>query len=234
MKKGSLYLIPVALAPEGTRQVAGIALPYVTTIRHYIVENIRTARRFLKSVDKSISIDDCQFLELDKHADYSFDEKFLKHALNGVDIGLLSEAGCPAVADPGGQVVAAAHRLGIQVKPIVGPSSIIMGLMGSGFTGQSFTFHGYVPIDNKERRALVMQMERDVNRGYTQVFMETPYRNTKLFLDLLEWLHPETLLCIASNITGSNEQIHTRPVKEWKNIRPNLKKVPAVFLIGSF
>src|SRR5690554_666684 len=177
MKKGSLYLIPVALAPEGTRQVAGIALPYVTTIRHYIVENIRTARRFLKSVDKSISIDDCQFLELDKHADYSFDEKFLKHALNGVDIGLLSEAGCPAVADPGGQVVAAAHRLGIQVKPIVGPSSIIMGLMGSGFTGQSFTFHGYVPIDNKERRALVMQMERDVNRGYTQVFMETPYRN---------------------------------------------------------
>lgn len=234
MKKGSLYLIPVALAPEGTRQVADIALPYVSTIRHYIVENIRTARRFLKAVDKTISIDECQFLELDKHSDYSFDESFLKHASSGHDIGVLSEAGCPAVADPGSQVVAAAHRLGIEIKPIFGPNSIIMALMGSGFTGQSFTFHGYVPIDNKERRSLVMQMERDVKRGYTQIFMETPYRNTKLFIDLLEWLHPDTQLCIASNITGSNEQIHTRLIKEWKSIKPNLKKVPAVFLLGSF
>jgi len=233
MKKGTLYLIPVPLAPEGLRSTAAVAAPYIAQIRHFIVENIRTTRRFLRAVDPQFPIDDSLFAEMDKHAGYAFDERFLEHALQGADIGVLSEAGCPAVADPGHQAVAAAHAMGIPVKPLPGPSSIIMALMGSGFPGQHFSFHGYLPMDNAQRKMLLLQMEREAEKGHTHIFMETPFRNAKLFEDVLTWLRPETELCLATNLTGSNEQIHTRKVREWKKVRPDLKKVPAVFVLGN-
>lgn len=233
MNKGTLYLIPVPLAPEGTRQTAAIAAPYLTEIRHFVVENLRTARRFLRAVDSQFPIDECQFAEMDKHADYAFDEHFLDHALAGHHIGVLSEAGCPAVADPGNQVVAWAHQHGITVRPLPGPNSMIMALMASGFSGQAFTFHGYMPMDTKQRKSMLLQMERDAKRGHTHIFMDTPFRNPKLFADLIDWLQPATEVCIASNITATNEQIHTRTIHNWKSIKPNLKKIPAVFLIGA-
>ncbi len=233
MKKGVLYLIPVPLAPEGTRQTAQTALPYLAEIRHFIVEDIRSARRFLRAADSEFPIDSCEFVEMDKHSGYSFDERFLNHAVQGHSIGVLSEAGCPAVADPGSYAVAAAHEQGITVRPIPGPNSMILALMGSGFPGQVFTFHGYIPIELKDRKNFILQMEREAAQGHTQIFMDTPYRNHKLFMELTEWLRPETALCIASNLTASNEQIHTRKVKDWRKVKPNLKKVPAVFLLGT-
>lgn len=233
MKKGTLYLIPVPLAPEGLKQTASIAAPHIAHIRHFIVENIRSARRFLRAVDPEFPIDDSQFIEMDKHAGYAFDERFMKHAEEGSDIGVLSEAGCPAVADPGHQAVSAAHAAGIIVKPLPGPNSMIMALMASGFPGQTFTFHGYMPLDAQQRKSLILQMERDAAKGHTQIFMDTPFRNAKLHEDLMTWLRPEAELCIATNITGSNEQIHTRKVKEWRKLKPDLKKVPAVFVLGN-
>ena len=231
-KKGIIYLIPTPLAPEGQKQTALIAQPLVANIRHFIVENIRTARRFLKAVDGEFPIDDCIFLEMNKHDDFKFDEMFLQYAVNGHDIGILSEAGCPAIADPGAKVVAEAHIWGIKVKPLVGPNSMILALMASGFTGQSFSFHGYLPIDSKERKSFILQMERSVENGTTNIFMETPYRNDKLLEDLIKWLKPTSELCIASNITASNEQIHTRLMADWKKRQPKLNKIPAVFILG--
>lgn len=233
MKKGVLYLIPVPLAPEGLRQTAAVSSPYIAHIRHFIVENTRSARRFLRAVDPEFPIDDSVFEEMDKHEGYSFDEKVFKYASEGFDIGLLSEAGCPAVADPGHNVVAQAHIHGIIVKPLPGPNSMIMALMGSGFPGQKFSFHGYLPLDNNQRKNLILYMEREGALGHTQIFMDTPFRNAKIYDDLLTWLKPDTELCLASNITGSNEQIHTRTVKEWKKLRPDLKKIPVVFVIGN-
>ncbi|MCO5247558.1 MAG: SAM-dependent methyltransferase [Chitinophagales bacterium] len=231
-KKGIIYLVPTPLSPEGIRQTAAIAQPVISHIRYFIVENIRTARRFLKAVDADFPIDDSVFLEMDKHDDFEFDEMFLQHAVEGKYIGVLSEAGCPAVADPGSKVVAAAHLWGITIKPLVGPNSMLMALMSSGFTGQNFTFHGYLPIETKERRNLILQIERGAEKGQTHIFMETPYRNNKLFEDLINWLKPTTELCIASNITASNEQIHTRLIADWKKRKPNLKKIPVVFVMG--
>ncbi|MCZ2394832.1 MAG: SAM-dependent methyltransferase [Chitinophagales bacterium] len=233
MKKGILYLIPVPLAPEGLRQTATIAAPLIAQIRYFIVENIRTARRFLRAVDNEFPIDDCVFEEMDKHSGYSFSESFLKHAIDGHHIGVLSEAGCPAVADPGHQVVALAHQRGITIKPLPGPNSMIMALMASGFSGQNFSFYGYMPLDVQQRRTLLLKMEKEASQGYTNIFMDTPFRNAKLLEDMLNWLRPETEICIASNITGSNEQIHTRTIKDWKKVKPDLKKIPAVFVIGS-
>ena len=233
MKKGTLYLIPVPLAPEGMKTTATVATTVLAQIRYFIVENIRTARRYLRAFDNTFPIDECTFVEMDKHAGYTFDERFLQHASEGNDIGVMSEAGCPAVADPGHQAVSAAHKRGIPVKPLPGPNAMLMALMASGFPGQTFSFHGYMPMDVAEKRSLIIQMEREAQKGHTHIFMDTPFRNEKLFQDLLTWLKPDTELSIASNLTASNEQIHTRPIKEWKKIKPNLKKVPAVFLIGN-
>jgi 16S rRNA (cytidine1402-2'-O)-methyltransferase len=233
MKNGVLYLIPVPLAPEGLRQTATISLPHIAHIRHFIVENTRSARRFLRAVDSEFPIDETVFEEMDKHSKYSFDENIFKYAQEGFDIGLLSEAGCPAVADPGHHVVAAAHSHGIIVQPLPGPNSMIMALMASGFPGQKFTFHGYLPLDNNQRRNLILYMEREADTGHTHIFMDTPFRNAKIYDDLLTWLKPKTELCVASNITGSNEQIHTRTVEDWKKLKPDLKKIPIVFIIGN-
>jgi len=232
MKNGALYLIPLPLAPEGNRQAAAIAGPVIRHIRHFIVENIRTARRFLRAVDPEFPIDDCQFTEMDKHASYAFDIQALSVAKTGQDVGVMSEAGCPAIADPGFQAVAAAHHMKIKVIPLPGPNAMLMALMASGFSGQNFSFHGYVPLEPDKRKALLQTVERLARNGQSQVFMETPFRNQKLLEDICKWLQPDTALCIASNISASNEIIRTMSVSHWSQHKPDLNKIPTVFVIG--
>lgn len=229
----SLYLIPVTLGdtehrrvlPEYNREV-------IRQIRHFIVENIRTARRFLKKAEPSIVIDDLTFYELNKHTSPEQAAGYLAALAAGESVGVISEAGCPAIADPGADVVAIAQRKGYPVVPLVGPSSILMSLMASGFNGQSFAFHGYLPIDAAERTAMIKKLEgRIYAERQTQLFIETPYRNAKLVEELIRTCRPSTKLCIASNITCEDEYIRTRPVKEWAGKIPDLAKKPTIFLL---
>lgn len=231
--QASLYLIPVTLGDTELRRV----LPEynrdkILGIRHFIVENVRTARRFLKKVDPSIVIDELTFYELNKHTSPEQVAGYLQPLGKGEDMGVISEAGCPAVADPGADVVAIAQRKNYPVVPLVGPSSIILSVMASGFNGQSFAFHGYLPIDTAERMAAIKKLEgRIYSENQTQLFIETPYRNHKLVDELIRTCRPSTRLCIASNITCEDEYIHTRPVKEWAGKVPDLSKKPTIFLI---
>jgi len=229
----SLFLVPVTLGDTDHRR----ALPeynreVIMWIRHFIVENVRTARRFLKKTDPSIAIGDIEFYELNKHTSPEDIAGYLAPLSKGEPVALLSEAGCPAVADPGSDIVAIAQSRGFRVVPLVGPSSILLALMGSGFNGQSFAFHGYLPIDAKERMKAVKRMEERVyGEHQTQIFIETPYRNNRLIEELLRICHPQTRLCIASNITCGDEYIRTRNIKEWKGRLPDLTKKPAIFLL---
>lgn len=231
--QASLYLIPVTLGDTELRRV----LPEynrdkISGIRHFIVENVRTARRFLKKVDPSIVIDELTFYELNKHTSPEQVAGYLQPLGKGEDMGVISEAGCPAVADPGADVVAIAQRKNYPVVPLVGPSSIILSVMASGFNGQSFAFHGYLPIDTAERTTTIKKLEgRIYSENQTQLFIETPYRNHKLVDELIRTCRPSTRLCIASNITCEDEYIHTRPVKEWAGKVPDLSKKPTIFLI---
>lgn len=229
----SLFLIPVTLGETDHRRV----LPdynrdIIVTIRHFIVENIRTARRFLKKADPSILIDELTFYELNKHTTPEQVAGYLAPLEKGDNVGIISEAGCPAIADPGADVVAIAQRKNYPVIPLVGPSSILLALMGSGFNGQSFAFHGYLPIDASERTQMIKKLEgRIYGENQTQIFIETPYRNNKLAEELLRTCRPSTRLCIASDITCEYEYIHTRTIKEWKGKLPDLNKKPTIFLI---
>ena len=228
--RASLFLIPVTLGDTEHRRV----LPeynrdVILSIRHFIVENVRTARRFLKKVEPGIVIDDLTFYELNKHTSPEQVAAYLAPLAKGESVGVISEAGCPAIADPGADVVAIAQRKDYPVVPLVGPSSI---LMGSGFNGQSFAFHGYLPIDASERTNTIKKLEgRIYSEHQTQLFIETPYRNNKLAEELIRTCRPSTKLCIASNITCEDEYIHTRPVKEWAGKVPDLSKKPTIFLI---
>lgn len=203
-------------------------------IRHFIVEEIRTARRFLRQVDRTFPIDDSEFYEMGKHADAQRFATYLKALEEGHPVGVISEAGCPAVADPGADVVAIAQRKGLKVVPLVGPSSMIMAVMGSGLNGQSFAFNGYLPVDASDRAKRLKALEaRAWNEQQTQLFIETPYRNKKMFDTLLATLRPQTRMCIAAGITTAQEYIHTHTIQEWKKkTLPDLSKVPAIFLIG--
>lgn len=229
-----LYLIPTTLGenwsyiPEDVRHIA-------RSTHVFIVENLRSARRHLRKLGNSMEFDtEVDFFELNKH-ETNIEELFnfiQKHKQTGNCIGLLSEAGNPCIADPGTLAVEMCHQLGIEVKPMVGPSSILMCLIASGFNGQQFTFHGYLPIDKKEKRNKIKDLEKNLNQtGYTQLFMETPYRNEQLLEELINSLHPDTHLCIAADIGEASEFIQTRKVNKWKN-HPNLHKRPAVFAIG--
>ena len=229
-----LYLIPTTLGenwsyiPEDVRHIA-------RSTRVFIVENLRSARRHLRKLGNSMEFDtEVDFFELNKH-ETNIEELFnfiQKHKQTGNRIGLLSEAGNPCIADPGNLAVEMCHQLGVEVKPMVGPSSILMCLIASGFNGQQFTFHGYLPIDKKEKRNKIKDLEKKLNQtGYTQLFMETPYRNEQLLEELIHTLHSDTHLCIAADIGEVNEFIQTRRVNKWKN-HPNLHKRPAVFAIG--
>ena len=231
--QASLFLIPVTLGDTELRRV----LPdynrdVILGIRHFIVENVRTARRFLKKVEPSIVIDDLVFYELNKHTSPEQVSGYLKPLAAGEPVGVISEAGCPAVADPGADVVALAQRKGYPVVPLVGPSSILLAVMASGFNGQSFAFHGYLPIEAGERMAAIKRLEgRIYSENQTQLFIETPYRNRKLAEELIKLCRPSTKLCIASNLTCADEFVRTRPVKEWAGKLPDLDKKPTIFLI---
>lgn len=229
----SLFLIPVTLGdtehrrvlPEYNREV-------ILQINHFIVENIRTARRFLKKTEPSIVIDNLTFYELNKHTSAEQLTGYLTPLAKGEHVGVISEAGCPAIADPGADIVAIAQRKKYPVVPLVGPSSILMSLMASGFNGQSFAFHGYLPIDNQERIQVIKKLEgRIYTEHQTQLFIETPYRNNKMLEDIIRTCRPSTKLCIASDITCEDEYIHTRPVKEWIGKFPDLNKKPTIFLL---
>ena len=231
----TLFLIPVELGDTPQERVLpAYNREVILGIRHFIVEEVRSARRFLKRVDKDIDIDALTFYPMGKHADASLFANYLKPLEAGEDMGVISEAGCPAVADPGADVVAIAQRKGFKVVPLVGPSSMIMAVMASGLNGQSFAFNGYLPIDPADRERRLRQLEtRVVQEHQTQLFIETPYRNEKLFKTLCQVLRPQTRLCIAAGITTADEWIRTLTVAEWRRTTlPDLSKIPAIFLFG--
>ncbi len=229
-----LYLVPNVLSEGSWKNVLpSKVLPVLTETRYFIVENVRTARRFMKQVNSEINIDECTFYEINKRTKQSEIPSFLKPISEGYDVAVISEAGCPGVADPGAEVVKVAHQKGIQVVPLVGPSSILLALMASGFNGQDFAFKGYLPVKPGERTKEISVLEKRVNtQGQTQIFIETPYRNNQLIADLLKTCAPETLLCIAANLTGETEMVVTKTINQWKSEVPNLHKQPVIFLIG--
>ena len=227
--------MPVALGDTDLHNVLpDINFTIVRQIRYFVVENIRSARRFLKKCDRSIDIDSLTFFTLDEHTDPQDIPAMLEPAARGYDIGVISEAGCPAVADPGADLVAIAQQKNIKVMPLVGPSSILMGLMGSGFNGQSFAFHGYLPIEAKARTAAFRDMERNIrNHRQTQIFIATPYRNNRLIAEMSEKLPRDLLLCVASDISGARESIITLPVAKWRSKNYDYSKIPTIFLLFS-
>ena len=205
----------------------------ILQIKHFIVEDIRSARRFLKKVDKDIDIDTLTFYPLNKHTSAEAISGYLNPLQEGFSMGVISEAGCPAVADPGADVVAIAQRRNLKVVPLVGPSSIILSVMASGFNGQSFAFNGYLPIEAGERAKKIKMLEQRIyNEHQTQLFIETPYRNNKMVEEILHQCRPQTKLCIAANITCEGEFIRTRTIGEWKQAKvPDLSKIPCIFLL---
>jgi len=234
LDKGKLYLIPTILG-EGTQETT-LPSPILKAIKEidiFIVENLRTARRHIKKIDREKNIDTTTFYSYGKHDTLNLEQDFLPHILSGQDVGLLSEAGLPCVADPGSEIVAYAHDFQIDVVPFVGPSSILLALMASGLNGQNFAFTGYLPIDKSERTKTIRQLEKLIKKtGQTQIFMETPYRNNQLIEALLKTCSNNTKLCIASDITLSTENIKTQTIDEWKQTDINIHKKPAIFLIG--
>ena len=231
--EAALYLLPVTL---GDTPLGNVLPQYnseiIAGIRHFIVEDVRSARRFLRKVDPAFDIDGSQFFELNKHTSPQDVAGFLRPLHDGKPMGVISEAGCPAVADPGADVVAIAQRKGLKVVPLVGPSSIILSVMASGFNGQSFAFHGYLPIEQGERTKRIKMLEqRSYVENQTQLFIETPYRNRRLLEELIQTCRPQTRLCIACNVTCDDEYICTKSMKEWKGHLPDLEKRPCIFLI---
>lgn len=232
--QGKVILIPTTLGDNDPYQVLPSEIKTVVTdLKYFIVENIRTTRRFLKKMNRDIVIDDLIFFELNKHTDRTQIAEYLEPVQQGHDIGIISEAGCPGVADPGADVVEIAHQLGLSVKPLVGPSSILMSLMASGMNGQNFAFVGYLPIKQPERGKYIKQLERRAqNEQQTQMFIETPYRNMKMLDELCRVLDGNTKLCIACDITLESEYIVTKKISEWKKQLPEINKRPAIFLLA--
>ena len=236
MPFGTLYLIPVPLSPAAAE---ASNTPYLTqvinTIHEYIVENEKTARKFLKQAGLSIPQSELRIHDYSKHARAEVNyQSLFSGLLSGKDVGLMSEAGCPGVADPGAEIVAQAHRLGITVAPLVGPSSILLALMASGFNGQRFAFHGYLPVDKAARtKAIKLLEEQSKRQRQTQLFIETPFRNNQLLSEVIRAGRPETLLCVAVNLTAPDEQIIRLPLREWKKGTYDFHKKPAIFLLFS-
>jgi 16S rRNA (cytidine1402-2'-O)-methyltransferase len=230
----TLYLIPTPLAPDTASQV--LTPPITEAIARldcFFVEELRTARRFISGLRTGRIIDETTFFELNKDTPEADTKRQLTDLLaQNRDAGVLSEAGCPGVADPGAVAVRLAHQLGFRVEPLVGPSSILLALMASGMSGQSFVFHGYLPIDRAERSRTLKQLETDARkRQQTQIFMETPYRNNALLTDLLATCLPDTRLCIAANVTAPDALIQTKTLKQWKGGPPDLHRKPTIFLL---
>lgn len=230
---GKLYLIPTTLGDTNALEVMPISVKKVVElIDTYIVENEKTARRSIKAISPSKSQPSLTLFQLNKYTDVSEIPSYLEPCLQGESVGLLSEAGVPGVADPGAEVVKIAHQKGIQVVPLVGPSSILMAMMSSGMNGQNFAFNGYLPIDQKERKQELKRLERlSFEHNQTQLFIETPYRNNKMLEDICATVHPDTQVCIACDITLPTEYIITKSASFWKSNAPDLHKRPAIFII---
>jgi 16S rRNA (cytidine1402-2'-O)-methyltransferase len=234
---GKLYLIPNVLNSETVETIPAYITDIIAHIDVFIVESLKNARRHLVKIgvkNNGRTVDQLTFFELDKHAKEGTLTHYLQAALEGKNIGLLSDAGCPAVADPGSSLIAAAHRKGIEVVPLVGPSSIILALMGSGMSGQSFAFVGYLPIDSAPRKQRLTELEKRAQReNQTQLFIETPYRNQQILADILAACQPAMRLCIATDITLPTQSIQTRSIEQWrKNPPTDLHKRPVVFALG--
>lgn len=230
-KKGTLYLVPIPIAEGAVQTLSPEVWTHTKELKYYFAENVRTARRFLKSLHRELVIEEIAFSEIDKHegADMATLKKWLNEGLN---VGVMSEAGCPGIADPGAEVAAVAHSIGAAVVPLTGPSSLVLALMASGLNGQSFCFNGYLPIKDPARTQKLKALEAlSRKENQTQLFIETPYRNNQLLDEVLKQCGDSTRLCIAQNITASDAYIKTQSIGDWKKKKPTLEKSPAVFLI---
>lgn len=234
--EAGLYLIPTQLSDVALDRVLPMHnIDVVREIRYFVVESLRSARRFLKKCDRNIDIDSLTMNELNEHTDLKDTaalEAMLEPISRGEAVGVISDAGCPAVADPGADLVAIAQRRGYKVFPLVGPSSILMSLMASGFNGQRFAFEGYLPVDGHARQARLKEMTRRIEREHqTQIFIEAPYRNNQLIADLASQLSASMRLCVASDITGENQSIVTRTIGQWRQAQYDYHKIPTIFLL---
>ena len=230
--KGRIWLIPVTLGGNNYEDVIpGKALEITRGLRYFIVENLRSARRFLRLIDRHFPIDESVFYELNEHTPEADTLHFLDPIFNGHDIGLMSEAGLPGIADPGARIVAEAHLKKITVTPLSGPSSIIMALIASGMNGQNFTFNGYLPVKPAERAAKLRELEKKAHEGFSQIFMETPYRNQAMLESIFAVCNQNSLLCIAADITLPSESIRTMKISEWEKNVPELRKRPVIFVL---
>jgi 16S rRNA (cytidine1402-2'-O)-methyltransferase len=232
-KTGTLFLIPTTLAPDTAEQIISPQIKeIIAKTDYFFAENIRTTRRFISELKLGRKIEDLHFFELNKDTPLAETEKNMDLLLSGHDVGLLSEAGSPGIADPGAMAVALAHQKNIPVVALAGPSAILMALMGSGMNGQSFVFHGYLPIEKTARLKMVLQLEADAyKKNQTQIFMETPFRNNQLLQEIVENCQPQTKLCLACNLTAQDELLKTKTILQWKTQLPDLHKKPTVFLI---
>ena len=233
---GKLYLIPTTLGEMNPEDVMPQTIKRsIDFIDDYIVENDKTARKFIKSIAPDKKQAELRLSLLNKHTEVADYQNMIQPLLEGRSIGLMSEAGCPGVADPGAVIVKLAHEKGIQVVPLVGPSSILLAIMASGMNGQSFTFNGYLPIDANEKKSTLKQLERiSFEKNQSQLFIETPYRNNKIFEDMLATLQPNTHICVACDITLPTEFIKTLTVNDWKKNKVDLHKRPCIFIIHKF
>lgn len=230
---GILYMIPVPVAEQSLHTLSAEIFVHCRKLRHFFVENLREARRFLKAIDKEIDIDSLLFSETNRNT--TLDIKLLNTWLQeGHDVGVLSDAGCPGIADPGAELAATAQKIGAKVIPLTGPSSILLALMASGLNGQSFAFNGYLPVKEPERSKRIKALEtQSTKEKQTQIFIETPYRNNNIVQDLLRCCNTKTKLCIAVNICGSDEKIITKSIEAWAKETISLPRQPAIFLILS-
>jgi 16S rRNA (cytidine1402-2'-O)-methyltransferase len=232
--KGSLYLLPTTLGSFDSisKSIPPYNLDIIHSLDYFIVENLRTARRFLRAADHPKSIDELTFFELGKHTPAESVHTFLSPLLSGHPMGLLSEAGTPCVADPGSDIVNIAHQLRIKVIPLVGPNSLILALMASGFNGQQFVFHGYLPVEKSDLRSRIADMEQAIRKhNQTQIFIETPFRNKKLLDTLLTYCQKHTRLCLATDLTLPSESVRTLSIVDWKKETVDINKKPTVFML---
>lgn len=230
--KGKIYIIPATLGESGIDTIPQATLETVRGIRHFIVEDVRTARRYLSKIKMPVKIDELTFLELNEHTNPEETEQLIEPVLAGNDTGIISDAGVPCIADPGAVVVNYAHYKGIQVVPLVGPSSVLLALMAAGMNGQNFAFAGYLPVKEPDRcRRIQILEKRSKQEHQTQIFIETPYRNMQLFKSFIQVCNPDTKLCIAANITLPDEFIKTLSIAQWKKTEPEINKKPCIFII---
>lgn len=234
-RPGTLYLVPTGLGADARGVLPESTMNRLRMLRSFIVENAKSARQFLKSAGYPHPLQAVRMQTLDEHTPDAMLPELLAPVLAGEDCGLLSEAGCPAVADPGALLVRLAHAQGVRVIPLIGPSAVLLALMASGLNGQRFAFHGYLPVDAEQRRKTVKELESDSGRNdRTQIFIETPYRNNATFRGLLDACRDDTLICVATDISTSTEAIRTCPVKTWRKAPPELHRRPTVFLLYAF